>query len=101
MRVIAAATLGPLHMTRRLSPLALAALALAGCATARMHSEEELAGVTRRCGLPLGDVVQFAEEPRLVFLMRVERASQFVCVRRWARRKHLRLVYMDAELVAE
>jgi hypothetical protein len=85
-------------MPPRLSVAALAALALGGCvATARMHSQEELAGVTRRCGLPLGDVVQFEEEPRLVFLMRVERAEQFVCVRRWARRQHLHLVYMEEE----
>ena len=85
-------------MTCRPSPLVLATLALAGCATtARMHSQEELGGVTRRCGLPLGNVVQFEEEPRLLFLMPVERASQFVCVRRWARRERLRLVYMEEE----
>jgi hypothetical protein len=85
-------------MMRRSSGIACLALALtlAGCATTvRMQSADDLAGVTRRCGLPLGHVSQFEEEPRLVFLMGVERAEQFVCVRRWARRQHLRLVYME------
>lgn len=83
--------------------LLLAALALAGCATpaARMHSQTELAGVARGCAVPLGTVVQFEEEPRLVFLMEVERPQQLVCVRRWARRQNLRLVYMEGAELAE
>jgi hypothetical protein len=86
---------------RRFCPAALGALALGGCATtARMHSQEELAGVARSCAVPLGNVAQFEEEPRLVFLMSVQRPEQFACMRRWARRRHLQLVYMeDAELV--
>lgn len=81
---------------RALAGATLAALSLAGCATtARMHSQEELAGVTRRCGVALGDLQQFEEEPRLVFLLPVERAGQFVCVSRWARRRGLRLVYIE------
>ncbi|HEX8643348.1 MAG TPA: hypothetical protein VF702_05475 [Allosphingosinicella sp.] len=88
----------PTRTTVRLAPIALAALAMTSCVTTvRMHSQEELATVTERCGLSLGDVVQFEEEPRLVFLMPVERAEQFVCVRRWARRAHLHLVYMEEE----
>lgn len=77
----------------------LAALALSACATpaARMQSQQELTAITRSCGLPLGHVSQFEEEPRLVFLMIVERPEQLVCVRRWARREHLRLVYIEAE----
>ena len=76
----------------------LAALALSGCATAaRMQTQQELTAITRSCGLPLGHVSQFEEEPRLVFLMIVERPEQLVCVRRWANREHLRLVYIEAE----
>jgi hypothetical protein len=76
----------------------LAGLALTGCATtARMQSAADLTAVTRNCGLPIGHVSQFEEEPRLVFLMGVERPEQFVCVRRWARRERLRLVYMEEE----
>ncbi|HEY0013735.1 MAG TPA: hypothetical protein VGB79_12890 [Allosphingosinicella sp.] len=76
----------------------LAGLALSACATtARMQTQQEITAVTRTCGLPLGHVSQFEEEPRLVFLMIVERPEQLVCVRRWARREHLRLVYIEAE----
>jgi hypothetical protein len=82
---------------------AAAALALAGCATtaARMHSEEELGAVTRRCGVALGNLAQFEEEPRLLFLLGAENPEQFVCVRRWARRQSLRLVYMEGAEVVE
>lgn len=82
-------------------PVILSLSALAGCATARMHGQEELAGVSRRCAVALGNVVQFEEEPRLLFLMPVERAEQFVCVSRWARRNRLRLVYMEEEVIPE
>jgi hypothetical protein len=66
-----------------------------------MHSEEELNVVTRQCGVALGNVVQFEEEPRLLFLMEAEGPEQFVCVRRWARRQSLRLVYMEGAEVVE
>jgi hypothetical protein len=72
-----------------------AALVLAGCATVRLHGQEELVALSRRCGVALGNIVQFEEEPRLLFLLPVERAGQFVCVSRWARRHRLRLVYME------
>lgn len=77
----------------------LLALPLAACATtgmpARMYSADELAKVARDCRLALGDVAQFEEEPRLLFLLPVERADQALCVSRWARRRNLRLVYME------
>jgi hypothetical protein len=83
--------------------LPLTALALGGCATpaARLHSQTELATVARGCAVPLGNVVQFEEEPRLVFLMEVERPQQLVCVRQWAQRRKLRLVYMERAEPAE
>jgi hypothetical protein len=76
----------------------LLALPLAACATTmpvRMYSADELAAVTRECRLALGDVAQFEEEPRLLFLLPVERAEQGICVSRWAQRRNLRLVYME------
>ncbi len=79
----------------RLALLALA-LPLSACATtARMHSADELAGVGRQCGVALGEIAQFEEEPRLLFLFPVERAGQFVCVSRWARRRGMRVVYLE------
>ena len=86
---------------RRAGGLCLAA-AVAGCVTtARMHSEDELRAVTQRCGVALGNLAQFEEEPRLVFLLGVETAEEFVCVRRWARRQQLRLVYLEGAEVVE
>jgi len=60
-----------------------------------MHSETELAGVARGCGVALGEIAQFDEEPRLLFLFPVERAGQLMCVSRWARRRGLKVVYME------
>ena len=69
---------------------------LSACATtARMHSQVELAEVARGCGVALGEIAQFEEEPRLLFLFPVERGRQFVCVSRWARPRGLRVVYME------
>jgi hypothetical protein len=71
-------------------------LALSACATtARMHSQVELAEVARGCAVPVGEIAQFEEEPRLLFLFPVERARQFVCVSRWARPRGLRVVYLE------
>lgn len=72
------------------------ALALASCATTRLYDTAELAEVARSCRLALGEVVQFPEEPRLLFLFPVDQPAQLVCVRRWAQRRRLRLVYMES-----
>lgn len=77
---------------------------LAGCATtrpARMHSEAELVTAARDCGVPMGNLAQFEEEPRLLFLLGVQTAEQFACTRRGARRNRLRLVYVAGAELAE
>ena len=85
----------------RLLPLAIALTILSGCVTARMHSEAELNNVGRQCGLALGELFQDESEKRLLFMIRhgatpAERA----CVLRWARERHLRLVFVNAEGLA-
>jgi len=76
--------------------LILAVSGLSACATtARMHTQTELAAVARRCGVALGEIAQFEEEPRLLFLFPVERARHFVCVSRWARKRGMRVVYLE------
>jgi hypothetical protein len=84
----------------RLSVLAIMLLvttALSGCATARFHSEEELATVGRDCGLALGELFQDESEKRLLFLFRISpSAEQRACVVRWARRNHLKTVIVEA-----
>jgi len=70
-----------------------ATLVLSACATAQMHTDEQLNAVAQQCGLSLGEVMQDDSEKRLLFLMRPEAtAQQRHCTYQWARRNHLRLV---------
>ncbi|HWJ39149.1 MAG TPA: hypothetical protein VNR86_10365 [Sphingomicrobium sp.] len=72
-------------------------LTLGACATAQMHSEEQLNEVALSCGLSQGDVVQETEEKRLLFLYRIApKPQQRHCVYEWARRNHLTLVTINA-----
>jgi len=79
--------------------LALAALfALSACATpARMHTDAELSAVGRACGTAEGEVIQDAEEPKvLVFYAVAPPRAQIHCLAKWARRHHLHLAYIQA-----
>ena len=74
-----------------------AALALSACVTARLHSEAELNDVGARCGLAMGELFQDESEKRLLFLFKVQpTAAERSCVHDFARRNHLRLVFIDA-----
>ncbi len=78
--------------------VALAAtFTLTACATAQLHTEAQLNDVARSCGLSYGEIVQEAEEKRLLFLYRVApKPEQRRCVYEWARRNHLTLVTINA-----
>ena len=81
----------------KLATALAAVMALSACATARMHTQAELDDVGRQCGLALGELFQDESEKRLLFLMRVKPTQQeLACVSRWARKNHLRTVYIDA-----
>jgi hypothetical protein len=72
-------------------------LSLTACATAQLHSEDQLNQVALTCGLSVGDVVQETEEKRLLFLYRVApKPQQRHCVYQWAHRNHLTLVTINA-----
>ena len=74
-----------------------AMLAMSGCVTARMHSEAELNGVGRECGLALGELFQDESEKRLIFLFRPDSTPQErSCVAKWARKNGLRAVFVNA-----
>jgi hypothetical protein len=76
-----------------------ALLTLSGCVTARMHSETEINDVSRQCGLALGELFQDESEKRLLFMMRNgATAEERACVLKWARERHLRLVYVNATM---
>ena len=75
----------------------LSALALSGCATARIHSEAELDRVSQGCGMDLGEVVQEEELKQMLFVYRVAPTPrQRVCAFQWARRNHMRLTVIEA-----
>jgi hypothetical protein len=80
------------------SRLALAAvLALSACATPRMHSQAELNTAGLACGLTYGELIQDAEEKKLLILFReAPSADKRACVYHWARKRHLKLVVIDA-----
>jgi hypothetical protein len=72
------------------------ALALSACATARLHSQDELNVIGQRCGVQLGEIFQDESEKRLVFLFKPgATAEQRGCVARWARRNGLKTVFVD------
>ena len=75
-----------------------AALALSACATTpALHSQQALGGVARGCGLALGEVIQEADVPKLLFVYRLGLTQpQLTCVERWARPNRLRVVYISA-----
>ena len=85
-------------MFSRCISVALAALTLSACVTARMHTQAELNGVTRQCGLALGELFQDESEKRLLFMIRHGATEEErACVLRWARERHLRLVFVNAQ----
>jgi hypothetical protein len=62
-----------------------------------MHNEAELNTVGRQCGLALGELFQDESEKRLLFMMRNgATAEERACVVRWARERHLRVVFVNA-----
>ncbi len=88
-------------MTKRtgLCPILIitAAAALSGCATARLHSLDEINTVGQQCGVSVGEVFQDESEKRLLFLMKPDATQeQRVCVLRWARKNHMKFVYVNA-----
>jgi hypothetical protein len=79
----------------------VAMLPLSACATARMHTQAEINGVTQSCGLALGELFQDESEKSLLFMIRHgATAEERACVLRWARERHLRLVFVNAEGLA-
>ena len=72
-------------------------LALSACATARLHTDAELSTIGSACGAAEGEVVQDAEEKRILFLYAVAPPrAEIHCLAVWARRHHLHLAYVEA-----
>ena len=81
----------------RWASVAAAICLLSACATARLHSEEELNRVAVGCGMALGELVQEEEEKRLLFIFRVApSAEERACVIRWAKQNHITPVIIES-----
>jgi hypothetical protein len=77
--------------------ISVAALALSACATARMHSQDELNSASLGCGLAYGELIQDEEEKRLLIMFRAAPTPEHrSCVYKWARKRHLKLVVIDS-----
>ena len=73
------------------------ALLLSACVNTRVFTETELAEVGRGCGVAPGEVMQEPDHPRYLFLYAIgPTRGQLRCVRRWARRHHMHLAYIEA-----
>ena len=71
-------------------------LSLSACATARLHTQEQLNSVSARCGLALGELMQDEIEKKLLLVVRnAPTDAQRTCVARWARDNHLKAVFVQ------
>ncbi|MCL6697566.1 hypothetical protein LZ496_02040 [Sphingomonas sp. NSE70-1] len=69
---------------------------VAACATARMHSQDELNSASLGCGLTYGELIQDEEEKKLLIMFRAAPSPEHrECVYKWARQNHLKLVVID------
>lgn len=83
-------------ISRRSIVLIAGCLVLTACATARLHSQAELNGIGRQCGLALGELFQDDSEKRLVFLFRPDvTPEQRRCVVQWARKNRMKTVIVE------
>jgi hypothetical protein len=66
-----------------------------------MHTQEQLNTVGRTCGLALGELIQDESEKKLLLLIRQEvSAEQRICVVSWARRNHLKAVFVNMDFAS-
>ena len=78
--------------------LAVATLALSACATARLHDQQALNSVAIGCGMTYGELIQDEAEKRLLIALRSEPSPrQRACVADWAKRNHLKPVFVQMD----
>lgn len=83
----------------RALPIIAAAGVLSGCAAAKMHDQASLNSVALRCGMTYGDLIQDEQEKRLLIALKGNiNPSQRACISTWARRNHLKAVFVSMEL---
>jgi hypothetical protein len=83
---------------RRTAMVLFAAAGLAGCAAPTL-SRQDLASVSRQCGVPEELLSQDVGQRRFLILDPVNAARpapEVACVNQWARRRHMRLIYIES-----
>ena len=73
-------------------------LILTACAVQpRLHSARELASLADRCDVRETELAQHRTRPEIFYFLRPTATEpQLICVARWAKKNHLRLVYVEA-----
>jgi hypothetical protein len=85
-------------MAVRLSATILLAAGLSACVAPTL-SQQDLASVSQQCGVPEGLLSQDVEQRRFLILDPVNAARpapEVACVNQWARRRHMRLIYIES-----
>ena len=79
--------------------IVLGAFALSACATAQLHDQQALNGVALGCGMTYGELLQDEQEKRLLIALKNDiNASQRRCIAQWARKNHLKPVFVQIEM---
>jgi hypothetical protein len=79
----------------------VAAAALGGCVTTpKLYTQQELGSLAQSCGYALGEIIQDPEEKKLLLVLTAvpTTAAEQQCIRRWARPRHLHVVYAQVEM---
>ena len=77
--------------------IGLGIVSLSACATPQMHSQAELNSASLSCGLTYGELIQDEEAKKLLILFREKpSAATRACAYQWARKRHLKVVVVDA-----
>jgi hypothetical protein len=79
------------------SPVLIATLLSACAVQPRLHSASELASLADRCDVRETELAQHRGRPEIFYFLRPTATEpQLICVARWAKKNHLRLVYVEA-----
>ncbi len=91
----------PVRRANALAIGSLLAVSLAGCVTTpKLYTPQVLGTLAQSCGYALGEVIQDPEEKKLLLVLTVvpTTAAEQACIHRWARPRHLHVVYAQVEM---
>jgi hypothetical protein len=76
-------------------------LPLAACVTTpKLYTQQELGSLAQSCGYALGEIIQDPEAKKLLLVLTAvpTTLAEQKCIRRWARPRHLHVVYAQVEM---